>query len=215
MTITAVGFDLDDTLLVTERSREAILADVSDAHGVALSREAYLSAHRRHATSETRRAIFAAMTEEADPAALAASYRTAVGDQLTSVPDCADLLARLRDRYTLGVLTNGPARAQRDKLDRFDWTELFTAILVEGELGVGKPDRRAFEAFLSALDATPETTVFVGNDPALDVQPAADAGCHTVQVTYPDGPVVADAADAHLPRDRLASELPSVLDSFD
>jgi haloacid dehalogenase superfamily, subfamily IA, variant 3 with third motif having DD or ED/haloacid dehalogenase superfamily, subfamily IA, variant 1 with third motif having Dx(3-4)D or Dx(3-4)E len=215
VTITAVGFDLDDTLLVTERSREAILADVADAHDVSLSREAYLSAHRRHATSETRRAIFAAMTEKADPAAMAASYRTAVGDQLTTVSDCADLLARLHDRYTLGVLTNGPVRAQRDKLSRFDWTDLFTATLVEGELGVGKPDRRAFEALFSALDTTPDTAVFVGNDPALDVQPAAAAGCHTVQVTHPDGPAVADAADADLPRDRLANGLPSVLETFD
>ncbi|MFB6194188.1 MAG: HAD family hydrolase [Halobaculum sp.] len=215
MTIAAVGFDLDDTLLVTERSRDAILADVAAAHDVSVSREAYLSAHRDHAVAETRRPIFDALTETADPGAVADTYRRLVGDHLTAVTDVAGLLAELGDRYALGLLTNGPARAQRDKLSRVGWTDAFDAIRVEGELGYGKPDRRAFDALLAALDAPPVETVYVGNDPTMDVQGAADAGCHTVQVTYPDGPAVADAADAHLPRDRLASELPAVLADFD
>ena len=59
MTVTAVAFDLDYTLTIPERDRQALLDEASAAvDGPALSREAYLDAHRRNLTNRTREPIF-------------------------------------------------------------------------------------------------------------------------------------------------------------
>lgn len=59
MTVKAVGFDLDYTLAVPDRDRSRLLADAVDAVGAPpITREAYLEAHRRNLTGETRAPIF-------------------------------------------------------------------------------------------------------------------------------------------------------------
>ena len=61
----AVVFDLDYTLAVPERDRATILAEAAQAAGAPpLSREAYLEAHRRNLTRETREPIFADLLAE-------------------------------------------------------------------------------------------------------------------------------------------------------
>jgi hypothetical protein len=51
------------------------------------------------------------------------------------------------------LLTNGGSKGQRLKIDRFDLAPLFDAILIEGEVGFGKPDPRIYTKALEALDA--------------------------------------------------------------
>ena len=53
----------------------------------------------------------------------------------------------------LALLTNGGSKAQRRKIDRFDLAPLFDAILIEGEVGFGKPDPRIYAQALATLDA--------------------------------------------------------------
>ncbi len=113
----------------------------------------------------------------------------------------------------MGVLTNGPVRAQTAKLDHLGWWDDFDTVHVSGDLPAGKPDRRAFEALLAGLDAAPEETVFVGDHPVEDVAGAAALGIHTVQVLG-DGDEPAPEADASVARDRLAADLPGIVDSF-
>jgi len=65
VTITAVGFDLDETLAVPTRERTAILADATaDVDAPPLSREAYLDVHSRHLTSDSRTPIFEELLSE-------------------------------------------------------------------------------------------------------------------------------------------------------
>lgn len=217
--VTAVGFDLDYTLAVPERDRSSILADaVASVGAPEISRDAYLDAHREHLTAETRAPIFdALLPADADASAeeLARAYRTGVERALVPVAGAADLVRRLRADYRVGLLTDGPVRAQRGKLERLGWTDLFDAVVVTGALPAGKPDARTFAALLSALDATPERAVYVGDHPVADVRGALDAGLHAVQVVYEGGPDPVPAADAVVERDRLVSTLPAVLASVD
>ena len=69
----------------------------------------------------------------------------------------------------LALLTNGAAVAQRRKITRFELADLFDAILVEGELGFGKPDERVYERALSALDVKPSDAWMVGDNLEWDV----------------------------------------------
>ena len=223
--IRAVGFDLDETLAVPERDRSTLLAEALRAAGAAdlladVTRESYLRAHREHSGDRTREPVFAALVEEhadgegVDPARLAAEYRRAVEDALVPVEGAADLVARLRRDRRVGLLTDGPVRTQRGKLERLGWTGLFDAVVVTGELPEPKPDPRTFRRLLDRLDAAPDEAVFVGDHPEADVAGAANAGLYAVQVRYPGGPGPHPDANATVERDELVERLPALLEEF-
>jgi putative hydrolase of the HAD superfamily len=82
----------------------------------------------------------------------------------------------------LALLTNGASVFQRRKIERFALARHFRVILVEGELGFGKPDRRVFERALRGLGVAPEQAWMVGDNLVADVQGAREAGVHTVWI---------------------------------
>ncbi|MFB6117310.1 HAD family hydrolase [Halosegnis sp.] len=219
MELRAVGFDLDDTLAVTERPRSALLAAATDrVDAPPLSRRDYLAAHDRYSDATTREPVFAALLEdrdtETDPAALAAAYRSVLAESLTPVGDVAGLLAALGDRYRLGLLTDGPVGTQRGKLNQLGWSKLFDVILATGGLAAPKPDARAFGALVDGLDVPAATVAYVGDHPQKDVVGARVAGLVPIQVCYDGGPDAHPQAAATVRRARLVEELPGVLASL-
>jgi putative hydrolase of the HAD superfamily len=69
----------------------------------------------------------------------------------------------------LALITNGDGRGQREKVEHFDLTQYFQAVLIEGDLGFGKPDSRVFQRALSACDAPAEAAWCVGDNLAWEV----------------------------------------------
>ncbi|SIR29233.1 putative hydrolase of the HAD superfamily [Haladaptatus litoreus] len=218
MRVTAVGFDLDDTLAVTDRPRATLLSDATEAVSApSLSRDDYLDAHSRHLATETREPIFADLLPEESKISsetLTEAYRNAILDALTPLTGIPNMLDTLRQNYRVGLLTNGPVVAQRGKIAQLGWEPYFDTTIVTGELDAGKPDSRAFDALCSELESSPEETVYVGDNPKMDVLGANDAGMMTVQVLYPGGPEAEPAADAHIDRDELVLGLPDLLSSL-
>lgn len=216
----AVGFDLDYTLAVPERDRATLLRETLDAvDAPPVSREEYKRAHAADLATETREPIFAALLEEydddTDPAVLAAAYRERILDALVPLPGVEALVARLRRDYRVGLLTDGPLRAQQSKLEAVGWTDLFDAVVITGTLPAGKPDRRAFDALLDELDAAPDETTYVGDYPEADIVGAKNAGFYAVQVVYDGGPDPHPDADAVVRREELVDRLPGVLADLD
>jgi len=212
MAIHAVAFDLDDTLVVTDRDRQTLLDEATDAAGVRdIDRREYLAAHGADLASETRAPIFDAVLDNGDAEAASRAYRDAVNDALVPVPGVPDLLAELRERYCVGLLTDGPSRAQRSKLERLGWTALFDTVVVTGELEAGKPDPRAFRALTDGLGVPPEETVYVGDNPTADVRGAKRAGMLAVQVLDGADDEPDPAADDSVVRTRLAEGVRNVL----
>ncbi|WP_049969821.1 HAD family hydrolase [Haladaptatus cibarius] len=218
MRVTAVGFDLDDTLAVTDRPRATLLSDATEAVSApSLSREDYLAAHSRHLATETREPIFAdLLPEESEISSetLTEAYRNAILDALTPLTGIPNMLDTLRQNYRVGLLTNGPVVAQRGKIAQLGWEPYFDTTIVTGELDAGKPDSRAFDALCSELGSPPEETVYVGDKPEMDVLGANNAGMMTVQVLYPDGPEPEPVADAYIDRDELVLGLPDLISSL-
>ena len=214
MPVSAVAFDLDYTLCVPERDRQTLLDEATDAVGAPrLSRETYLDAHRRNLTNETREAVFADLLddEEPSPAALADAYRDIIGDALVPVEGVEALVTDLRESYRVGLLTDGPVRAQRAKLDALGWADLFDAVVVTGSLDAGKPDERAFRAVIDELSTVAEEAVYVGDHPDIDVAGAHAAGLRTIQVTD-DEPI--EEADGAVGRSALAAQLPALIEDL-
>jgi putative hydrolase of the HAD superfamily len=210
----AVVFDLDDTLVVTDRDRSTLLSAAADRADVRLTfdREAYLEAHREHSGAESRRPVFEALVGS-DAPELTRAYRDVVGEALVPIDGAEAVLGTLRERHRLGLLTDGPGETQRDKLRRLGWCAAFDAVVVTGPIGAPKPDPRAFEAITEELGATPGATVYVGDDPDRDIAGALDAGLLAVQVLSPDGPDPHPDADATVRREDFAA-LPDVLDGL-
>lgn len=212
MAIHAVAFDLDDTLVVTDRARQTLLDEATDAAGVRdIDRREYLAAHGADLATETRAPIFDAVLDNGDAEATSRAYRDAVNDALVPVPGVPDLLAELRERYCVGLLTDGPSRAQRSKLERLGWTDLFDVVVVTGELAAGKPDPRAFAALTDRLGVPPEETVYVGDNPTADVRGAKRAGMLAIQVVDAADDEPDPAADATVVREDLVEGVRDVL----
>lgn len=93
-----------------------------------------------------------------------------------------ELLVDLRPRYKLGLLTNGQADMQWPKIRTLGIEDLFDAIVVSGDTGLYKPDRRAFDILLARLGVEPGRTLFVGDSPEKDVIGAQAAGMRVAWV---------------------------------
>jgi putative hydrolase of the HAD superfamily len=212
----AVVFDLDYTLAVPQRDRATILEDATDVAGAPpLSRAAYLDAHRRNLTKETREPIFAELLADhetdADPADVAAAYRAEIAADIEPLPGVESMINDFTSQYRVGLLTNGPVRAQRDKLSTLGWEDAFDAALVTGELEAGKPDRRAFEAIATELDVDPEQTVYIGDEVEADIYGATNAGLTAIQVLLEDGPDPDPRAAAHVEQADVATAVPAAV----
>lgn len=86
------------------------------------------------------------------------------------LPDAIATVRWLRDSgRRLALLTNGAAVSQRKKIVRFELSDLFDAILIEGELGFGKPDERVYRRALDVLGVKPGDTCMAGDNLEWDV----------------------------------------------
>ena len=219
MSLRGVAFDLDYTLAVTTEDRDAILEQAVEAvNGPQISREEYLRAHRQHLTTESRTPVFAELladrTTDVDPESMATAYREEITDSLEPLAGIEPFITELRSRYRVGLLTNGSVLAQRSKIEHLGWEELFDTTLVTGELPAGKPNTAAFEALLDGLGTTAGETVYIGDTPLDDIEGATQSGLYAIQVLFDGGHDRDPRADGYIERDRLTTELPTVLDSL-
>lgn len=90
--------------------------------------------------------------------------------------DVEESLTGLRRIYQLALITNGAPDLQREKIQGTNLARFFDAILISGEVGVGKPDCRIFKLALDALAASPSETVMVGDSLTRDILGAQRAG---------------------------------------
>ena len=158
------GIDPEVLLAAIERKRAWFW---SDAERHRAGRLDLIAAHR-----EVARLAFDEVGLERSPAAdrIATSYYARRNAAITPFPDAVETVRWLRDAgCRLALLTNGAALAQRSKVDRFALAGLFDVILIEGELGYGKPDPRVYQKALVELDVVAAATWMVGDNPEWDV----------------------------------------------
>ena len=95
-------------------------------------------------------------------------------------PDAEPALKELRQTHRLALVTNGAPAIQRDKLDGSGLEPYFDAVVISGEVGVGKPHREIFRITLDRLGTQPDTTVLVGNSLRTDIAGAQQVGLRSV-----------------------------------
>jgi putative hydrolase of the HAD superfamily len=65
---------------------------------------------------------------------------------------------------SLALMTNGEARKQRDKVRRFNLERFFKSILIEGEMGFGKPEEAVYKRAMESLGLGPDEVWAVGDN---------------------------------------------------
>jgi len=85
---------------------------------------------------------------------------------------------------SLALMTNGPAEYQRSKVRRFDLEKYFDAILIEGEIGYGKPDRRVYTNAVAALNVDAKFLWAVGDNLEWEVWGPQQLGIYSIWNDY-------------------------------
>lgn len=201
-----VLFDLDDTLCDyatarASRLRRAFTLHVADGEEPPTEQTiremiAASIAQSPHGVDHFPR-LFSHFGIEAPNAAAAAAdwYRSNRFHDLKLFPEVISILGSLRYlrlpdgsrvRRRLGIITNGPAQVQSDKVALLAIGTLVDFVIISGEFGVEKPDPRIFEEAMRLGGVTSEETVFVGDDPRFDILGAQNAGIRSIWVNRRD-----------------------------
>lgn len=100
------------------------------------------------------------------------------------------MLALLRERYRLALLSDGYLVVQQRKLAALGLAGHFDAVVFSDEWGreAWKPATRPFEAVMQRLGGLrPEAVVYVADNPAKDFLGARNAGWQSIRLRIPGG----------------------------
>jgi putative hydrolase of the HAD superfamily len=100
-------------------------------------------------------------------------------------PESVPVLELLHERFKLGLITNGPADIQRQEIETLHIRKYFDFVLIEGEMGMGKPSPEVMELAERLSGYADDELLFVGNSYRHDVAPARLAGWRTAWVRRP------------------------------
>jgi HAD superfamily hydrolase (TIGR01549 family) len=106
-------------------------------------------------------------------------------------PGAAALLADLRARYRLGLITSGMRQVQENKLRLLGIGPLFAHVVYSSTLAENKPSTVPFRHLLDAAGVSAAEAVYVGDNPLQDFKGANDLGMLTVRVRNPEFDAVA------------------------
>ncbi len=213
----AILLDLDDTIVAWDVAAddcwkslcERFAPEVGIAShrllaGITRSRDWFWSDAERHRSGRRdlrlarRQVVNHAFRElQLDQASIALRLADQYSDErerlLRVFPGALETVQELRRRgIDLALVTNGEARMQRSKIERFDLARHFKYILIEGEFGIGKPDHAVFAHVLNVLGQRPEDAWMIGDSLTFDIAPAVGLGMQAIWV---------DQAGAGLPKD--------------
>ncbi len=202
MSLKALFFDIDDTLFSTtdfaDRARRAAI-DAMRRHGLRLPADhlrrelqeviAEFSSNHEHHFDKLLLRLPPRSFDGVNPAILVAAgvraYHDAKDRHLKPYPDVPPVLARLaRTELVRGIITAGVSAKQGDKLLRLGLYEHFTptALFISDQIGISKPNVKLFQRACEEVGVEPPETMYVGDHPTHDIDPANALGMATVHV---------------------------------
>jgi putative hydrolase of the HAD superfamily len=194
--IQTVIFDLDDTLFdeidFVRSGFRAVARHLATLSDIYSPDDIFAVIWKCFVTGDRGSTFNLALTELGIPCGpemihgLVEIYRTHA-PTLTLPAESRGILDGLKDRYTLGLLTDGFLPTQRLKVQALGIEHYFRAIVYTEELGREhwKPSPRGFERLLEVLKARPEQTVYVADNESKDFIAPNRLGLLTIQVLRP------------------------------
>jgi putative hydrolase of the HAD superfamily len=121
------------------------------------------------------------------PLFLAEMSRGVSRRRLTLYPYVREVLDVLRERYPLAIVTDAQSAYARAELHKVGLLGYFDPIIVSGDHGYRKPDRRLFQLALDGVGIAASDALYVGNDMFRDIYGAREAGLTTVMFNSDQG----------------------------
>ena len=194
--INAVLFDLDETLLDRSGAIHNFVADQYGRFASALDRIGpKVFAERFLALEDYGRVpkdqFYPALVEKLGIKDISAAEM--LEDYRQHYPSCAVLqpgahatIAAIRaDGLLTGVITNGNDRVQQAKLTATGLRDLLDIVVVSEAVGLRKPDPAICALATNDLGVASDRSIYVGDNPAVDIVGAAGAGLETAWFRNP------------------------------
>jgi HAD superfamily hydrolase (TIGR01549 family) len=202
--IRAVVFDFGQTLVDSADGFRAAEKELQEKAFAALGLKAwedFLESYREtrsrfHVRSDfshkrIMEAVFQHHGREGD-AALLERWETEYWERVKGMtrvfPEVEAVLAVLRGRYPLALITNTQGQKQNEKHRLVHYPQLerfFEVIIVAGERGIpAKPDPLPFRLCLKTLGMDPHEGVYVGDDWRIDICGSQAVGMHPVWLQH-------------------------------
>lgn len=201
--IRAICFDLDDTLWpsrpvleaaegVFNAKIEALAPRLAQRYPPAKLREQRLALLKaqpelRHQISEWRRLSLELALRDCgygdDSTAIAAEvfeHFIAARQQVSLYPHAEGVIKQLSESYQLVSLTNGNA-----DFSAHPASAAFHTCIKAEDIGISKPDARAFEAALNSAGCAADEMIHIGDHPRDDIEGALNAGLRAIQALMP------------------------------
>ena len=100
------------------------------------------------------------------------------------LPGAIELVRRLSSAVPVALVTNGPPDIQRLKIEQAGIGSYLSAVVISGEIGIGKPDPAVFDLALDLIDVAPEHAVMVGDSWERDMSGALASGMRAVWISH-------------------------------
>jgi putative hydrolase of the HAD superfamily len=93
--------------------------------------------------------------------------------------DMLNLVDRLNETHTLGVLSTIPKEWANFKEEKFNLQKRFNSIVTSGRTGLEKPNLEIYREVIDRLDEPPEKCIFI-DDSKSNLPPAEELGIETI-----------------------------------
>jgi len=237
MTIRAIFFDLDDTLIddteSSEHWAEVAARDEAGHLGVdpaALARSYLDSAidfwerlepgSKRPPAGAIRSSIWREAlnrhgADDPDLAGRIAKHYDAIRlEGVELYPDAVPVLKKLHGRYHLAIITNGFAETHARKIEHLGLAKFFDNVILAGEMELIKPDPAVFRHAMEVARVEPEESVMVGDRYNRDVAGAHAAGMRAILIDIWKDPLPDGAREADIVIESIG-DLPAALEKLE
>ncbi len=193
MSIRALLFDLDDTLYDEKQFVESGFSKVAEfvEDKFKIEKKVYYKILIDIFNGGSRGNIFNSALEKVNIAykeniirAMVRIYREH-NPKIKLAEDIKSLLIKLREIYSLGIVTDGYFKVQKKKVQALRLEEMFDSIIYTDEYGreYWKPNVLGYKLALKELKGLlPEEAVYIGDNPYKDFIGAKKVGITTVRV---------------------------------
>jgi HAD superfamily hydrolase (TIGR01549 family) len=202
--IKAVIFDIDGVLLDSQLANTTYIQDFMVSEGYPRPSKEITILHKHLALRD----MIKTLTQSTDEKLINELWHRAnqfpYPINLLKIPlDAHDVIARLKDKYQIGIVTNRMANHTDFFFQAYGSADDFTVVVTMSDIKNPKPDPEPMLLAIDKLDVLPEETVYIG-DSLSDLQSAKNAGAKCIILGYPE----IAGADAYV--DSL-SELPTTI----